>query len=65
MRLPTTQLRAGQSEQGGQVPTPTFSVLLEDPDIALWAKEAGSRYRISSLDALGVLAHALVVDARA
>jgi hypothetical protein len=39
-----------------------FSVLLDDPEIALWANETCSRYRISCLEALSVLAHALVVD---
>ena len=41
-----------------------FSVLLDDPEIALWANETGLRCRISSLEALGILAGALLIDAR-
>jgi hypothetical protein len=50
--------------QKGGFDTSAFSVLLDDPEIARWANETGLRYRISCLEALGVLAHALVVDAR-
>ena len=37
-----------------------LSVLFDDPAMALWANETGSRYRISCLDALGALASALL-----
>jgi hypothetical protein len=36
--------------------------LLEDPAIATWAREAASERRITRLDALGLLAQALVLD---
>jgi hypothetical protein len=36
-----------------------FSVLLDDPAIALWARDAAARYDVSVLDALGLLAQAL------
>jgi hypothetical protein len=39
-----------------------FAGLLEEPAIALWAAEAGEKYRVSALGALGLLAHALLVD---
>jgi hypothetical protein len=48
----------------GGFDTSAFSVLLDDPEIARWANETGLRYRISRLEALGVLAHALVIDTR-
>jgi len=49
-------------QQQSRVDALGFSVLLDDPEIALWANETCSRYRISCLEALSVLAHALVVD---
>ena len=39
-----------------------FRVLLEEPAIALWAAEAAAKYQVSALGALGLLAHALLVD---
>jgi|HubBroStandDraft_6_1064221.scaffolds.fasta_scaffold1426314_2 hypothetical protein len=39
-----------------------FAGLLEDPAIALWAAEASERYRVTALGAIGLLAHALLVD---
>jgi hypothetical protein len=39
-----------------------FAGLLDDPAIALWAAEASAKYRVSALGAIGLLAHALLVD---
>jgi hypothetical protein len=36
--------------------------LLEDPAIATWAREAASERRITPMDALGLLAYALILD---
>jgi hypothetical protein len=41
----------------------SLAVLLDDPAIALWASEAAARYHVTSLDALGLLAQALLVGA--
>jgi hypothetical protein len=40
-----------------------FAPLLEEPAVALWASEAASRYGISMCESLGLLAHALLLDA--
>jgi hypothetical protein len=42
----------------------TLEGLLEDPAIGNWAREAAAEGRMSPLDALGLLAQALVLDAR-
>jgi len=45
-----------------QIDVMMFAELLEDPAIALWAGEAATKYQVSALGALGLLAHALLVD---
>ena len=42
-------------------PSP-FVVLLEDCELSAWAKQAGAKYLISELDALWLLAQALLLD---
>jgi hypothetical protein len=42
-------------------PSP-FAVLLEDGELSAWAKQAGTKYLISELDALWLLAQALLLD---
>lgn len=37
-------------------------MLLEEPAIALWAMEAASRYQVTKVDALELLAYALFLD---
>jgi hypothetical protein len=56
--------RHGGGSSGGapQIDVTMFAGLLEEPAIALWAAEAGEKYRVSALGALGLLAHALLVD---
>ena len=51
-------------QQQSRVDALGFSVLLDDPEIALWANETGLRYLrywVSCVEAVGVLAQALVV----
>jgi hypothetical protein len=45
------------------LPAGNLKGLLEDPAIGTWATEAASERRISPLDALGLLALALSLDA--
>jgi hypothetical protein len=42
----------------------TLEGLLEEPAIGTWAKEAASERRITPLEALGLLAQALFLDAQ-
>jgi hypothetical protein len=42
----------------------SFEGLLEDPAIGTWAREAAVERRVTPLDALALLAQALVLDAR-
>jgi hypothetical protein len=42
-------------------PSP-FVELLEDCELSAWAKQAGAKYLISELDALWLLAQALLLD---
>jgi len=59
---------SGRSRHGGssrgatQIDVTMFAGLLDDPAIALWAAEASAKYRVSALGAIGLLAHALLVD---
>jgi hypothetical protein len=39
-----------------------FAVLLEDGELSAWAKQAGTKYLISELDALWLLAQALLLE---
>jgi hypothetical protein len=41
-----------------------YRSLLEDPEIAGWAKEWSERHNVTALDALGSLAQALLFDAQ-
>jgi hypothetical protein len=45
-----------------EIDVTAFAGLLEDPAIGLWAGEAAFKYQVSALGALGLLAHALLVD---
>jgi hypothetical protein len=47
---------------GTRIDVTMFAGLLEDPAIALWAAEASEKYRVTALGAIGLLAHALLVD---
>jgi hypothetical protein len=47
---------------GTRIDATMFAGLLEDPAIALWAAEASEKYRVTALGAIGLLAHALLVD---
>jgi hypothetical protein len=40
-----------------------YRSLLEDPEIAGWAREWSERHNVTALDALGSLAQALLLDA--
>jgi hypothetical protein len=42
-------------------PSP-YVALLEDPALSLWAKEAGAKYLVSDVEALWLLAQALLLD---
>jgi hypothetical protein len=46
-----------------QVDVTMFARLLDEPAIAQWAAEAAVRFQVSALGALGLLAHALLIDA--
>jgi hypothetical protein len=39
-----------------------YVALLEDPALSLWAKEAGAKYLVSDVEALWLLAQALLLD---
>ena len=52
----------GSSREATQIDVTMFAGLLDDPAIALWAAEASAKYRVSALGAIGLLAHALLVD---
>ena len=52
----------GSSREATQIDVTMFAGLLDDPAIALWAAEASANYRVSALGAIGLLAHALLVD---
>jgi hypothetical protein len=39
-----------------------FVTLLEDPELSQWAKEAGVKYQLTDLEALWLLAQALLLD---
>jgi hypothetical protein len=42
----------------------SFEGLLEDPAIGSWAREVAAERQVTPLDALALLAQALVLDAR-
>jgi hypothetical protein len=44
---------------GGSFGAGRLSILLQDPEIALWASETAFRHRVSELEALSALAQAL------
>jgi hypothetical protein len=52
----------GSSREATQIDVTMFAGLLDDPAIALWAAEASAKYQVSALGAIGLLAHALLVD---
>ena len=52
----------GSSREATQIDVTMFAGLLDDPAIVLWAAEASVKYRVSALGAIGLLAHALLVD---
>ena len=52
----------GNSKETTQIDVTMFAGLLDDPAIALWAAEASAKYRVSALGAIGLLAHAILVD---
>jgi hypothetical protein len=61
--------QAGLAGDGhdSQVPTfdgSRFASLLEDPAIEQWASESAARYGVSTIEALRVLAQALLLDAQ-
>jgi hypothetical protein len=51
---------------GDRVPSGKSSLegLLEEPAIGTWAREAASERRITPLEALGLLAYALLLDSQ-
>ena len=62
-RVPRDQEGRSRREQSSVRRDPEINVtaiagLLEDPAIALWAREAAFKYQVSALGALGLLAHA-------
>jgi hypothetical protein len=50
----------------GRAPSATWTLrgLLEEPAFGTWAKETASERRITPLEALGLLAQALCLDAQ-
>ena len=67
LRVPQSQEGRSRCEESSlrddpEIDVTAFARLLEDPAIALWAGEAAFKYQVSALGALGLLAHALLVD---
>ena len=62
---PSVPPAEGDADGGAWCRPDRYGVLLEDSVFAEWATEAGARYDVSELEALGALAEALARDGMA
>jgi hypothetical protein len=67
-RIERTETAESASDGATRAPDTAFDAepyrsLLEDPEIAGWAREWSERHNVTAIDALGSLAQALLFDA--